>query len=56
VTPSIGPDHYARLTAVSRLITILTAGRPIPKAPEPESETGLIDYDQLRKLMDEKLK
>ena len=54
----IGPDHYARLTAVSRLITILTAGRPIPKAPEPkpESETGLIDYDQLRKLMDERLK
>jgi hypothetical protein len=29
----IGPDHYARLTAASRLTTILTAGRPIPKAP-----------------------
>ena len=28
----VGPDHYARLTAVDRLIKLLTAGRPIPKA------------------------
>ena len=52
----IGPDHYARLAAVSRLITIFTVGRPIPKAPEPkpESETGLIDYDQLRRAVEQK--
>jgi hypothetical protein len=27
----LGPDHYARLAAVGRLVQILTAGRPIPK-------------------------
>ena len=29
----LGPDHYARLTAVDRMIKLLTAGRPVPKAP-----------------------
>ena len=29
-----GPDHYARLAAVSRLLQVLTAGRPVAKAPE----------------------
>jgi hypothetical protein len=52
----IGPDHYARLTAVSRLITILTAGRPIPKAPEPKREydAALLDFDQLRRDVEQK--
>jgi hypothetical protein len=52
----IGPDHYARLTAVSRLITILTAGRPIPKAPEPKREydAALLDFDQLRRAVEQK--
>jgi lambda repressor-like predicted transcriptional regulator len=27
----LGPDHYARLTAVSRLIQVLTAGRPVAR-------------------------
>mgnify|MGYP006172928211 CR=1 FL=1 len=52
----IGPDHYARLTAASRLITILTAGRPIPKAPEPKREydAALLDFDQLRRDVEQK--
>jgi hypothetical protein len=52
----IGPDHYARLTAVSLLITILTAGRPIPKAPEPKREydAALLDFDQLRRAVEQK--
>ena len=28
----LGPDHYARLAAVDRVIKLLTVGRPIPKA------------------------
>jgi hypothetical protein len=50
------PDHYARLAAASRLITILTAGRPIPKAPEPkrEHEAALLDFDQLRRAVEQK--
>ena len=36
----LGPDHYARLTAVDRLIKLLTAGRPVPKSPlaNPQSD------------------
>ena len=30
----LGPDHCARLTAVSRLMQVLTAGRPVAKAAE----------------------
>jgi predicted transcriptional regulator len=46
----IGPDHYARLAAVSQMIKILTAGRPIPKAPEPkrEEEGSLITSSSAR--------
>jgi predicted transcriptional regulator len=52
----IGPDHYARLAAVSQLIKILTAGRPIPKAPEPKrEEEGIVDYEQLCKIVEAKL-
>jgi hypothetical protein len=34
----LGPDHYARLTAVSRLLQVLTAGRPVAKAGEPKRQ------------------
>ena len=34
----LGPDHYARLAAVARLMQLLTAGRPIAKAPEPKRQ------------------
>jgi hypothetical protein len=34
VAIDVGPDHYARLTAVARLIQVLTAGRPVAKAAE----------------------
>jgi hypothetical protein len=30
----LGPDHYARLTAVDWFIKLLTAGRAVPKAAE----------------------
>jgi hypothetical protein len=51
----IGPDHYARLAAVSRLIKILTAGRPTPKPRETTpQEEGIVDYEQLCKLVEEK--
>src|ERR1035437_7029403 len=36
----IGPDHYARLAAVGSLIKLMTAGRPVPKAPEPSKDDG----------------
>jgi hypothetical protein len=30
----LGPDHDARLTAVARLLQLITAGRPVAKAAE----------------------
>jgi hypothetical protein len=30
----VGPDHYARLSAVGRFIKLITAGRPTAKPPE----------------------
>jgi hypothetical protein len=51
----LGPDHYARLASVGRLVQILTAGRAMPKPKEQKQEDGLIDYDQLRRLVEGKL-
>jgi hypothetical protein len=48
----VGPDHYARLAAFGRLVQILTAGRPIPKPKEEKREDGLLDYEQLRRVVD----
>jgi hypothetical protein len=36
----LGPDHYAQLTAVDRLIRLLTAGRPAPMAAELKKVDG----------------
>jgi hypothetical protein len=36
----LAPDHYARLTAVDRLIKLLTAGWPVPKAIELKNRDG----------------
>jgi hypothetical protein len=33
---NLGPDHDARLGAISRLIQLLAAGHPTAKAPEPK--------------------
>ena len=46
----LGPDHYARLAAVTALIRILTAGRPIPKPKEKKEEKGLVTLDELKRL------
>jgi hypothetical protein len=35
-----GPDHYARLTAVARLLQVYAAGRPLPKFPDPQPSGG----------------
>lgn len=47
----LGPDHYARLTAVRRLIDLLTAGRPTPKAAEPGKQAdGLPTWEDFKRL------
>ena len=43
----LGPDHYARLTAVDRLIKLLTAGRPVPKAVEVKKVDGTMALAEL---------
>ena len=43
----IGPDHYARLAAVGSLIKLMTAGRPVPKAPEPSKDDGTMTLAEL---------
>jgi hypothetical protein len=44
----LGPDHYARLAAVGRLVQILTAGRPLPKPPEKPERPKLTLADIAR--------
>jgi hypothetical protein len=46
----LGPDHYARLAAVGRLVQILTAGRPVPKPPEKPERPKLTLADIARLL------
>jgi hypothetical protein len=43
----LGPDHYARLTAVDRLIRLLTAGRRVPRAVEAKKEDGTMTLGEL---------
>ena len=45
----LGPDHYARLAAVSRLIQVLAAGRPVAKVAEAKKQH--IDDGSLRRLV-----
>jgi hypothetical protein len=50
VVIDLGPDHFARLTAVSRLLQVLTAGRPFAKVLEqkaPEDGADLRHEAQL---------
>jgi hypothetical protein len=48
---TLGPDHYARLTAAKRFIELLTAGRPMPKAPESEAGRGPVTWADLVALV-----
>jgi hypothetical protein len=44
----LGPDHYARLAAVGRLVQILTAGRPVPRAEEKKEEPREVTVEDIR--------
>lgn len=46
------PDHYARLTAVKRLIELATAGRAVPK-PVDAAEAQLATLDQLQQIYEQ---
>jgi hypothetical protein len=44
----LGPDRYARLAAVGRLVQILTAGRPVPRAEEKKEEPREVTVEDIR--------
>ena len=48
----LGPDHFARLAAVKRLIELVAAGRAMPKALERNNEPKTITLEQLEKLVE----
>ena len=48
---TVGPDHYARLAACKRFIEITTAGRPLPKAPEPHDDKRTITLAEFQELV-----
>jgi hypothetical protein len=37
---NLGPDHYARLTAVKRFLELLTGGRPVRSTSEKRRAIG----------------
>ena len=47
----LGPDHFARLMAVKRLVELGTMGRPTPKAPEREATQKGITLEELERLV-----
>jgi hypothetical protein len=55
VPQDLGPDHYATLTAVKRLVEIMTVGRPVPKAVEEtdEQKTRNITIEDVARLLEE---
>jgi hypothetical protein len=52
----LGPDHYARLAAVGRLVQILTAGRPMPRAEEKKEEPRQVTVDDIRAFIEPRKK
>ena len=46
-----GPDHYARLAAGKHFRDFLAAGRPAPKHPEKQEQTGMTLH-QLQQLVE----
>ena len=48
----LGPDHFARLTAVKRLTELLAAGRPTPKALEREGQRKTFTLEELENLIE----
>ncbi len=43
----LGADHFVRLTAVKRLIELMTAGRPVPKPQAADEGAGGVSLEQL---------
>jgi hypothetical protein len=48
----VGVDHYARMTAVRRLIDLCLAGRPTPKPDEGPKEIQTITFEQFKTLLE----
>lgn len=49
----LGPDHYARMTGVKRLLELTIAGRPVPKPPEGEESGRKLTWDEWRTMLAE---
>lgn len=47
----LGPDHYARMTAVLRFVKILTAGRPTPKAEDTTKDDRRISWAEVQEML-----
>ncbi len=43
---SLGPDHYARLTAAKRYLEVVSLGRPVAQAQDGAAKVGMT-YDEL---------
>ena len=50
-TVDAGPDHFAAMTGVKRLIEIATAGRPAPKPAEKSERQQTITLEQFQQLL-----
>lgn len=52
----LGPDHFAALTGVKRLIELSTAGRGIAKPAESKSAQETVTLEQIERLLHEQRK
>jgi hypothetical protein len=52
----LGPDHYARLAAVARLVHIPTAGRALPQPAQRKEERRTISMEELEALIEQSRK
>jgi len=50
---NLGADHYARLTAAKRFMELLTAGRPVPRAPGDSAAPKTITLEELERLIEQ---
>jgi hypothetical protein len=47
----LGPDHYARLAAAKRFIDLVTAGRPVAKAPDDSEKSKQVTLKELEVML-----
>jgi len=50
---TLGPDHYARLTASKRFLDVVSLGRPTAKAAEGAGNEGGITLAELKRRIEE---